>query len=94
MPLLGECRCCRKPIERSQLACRPHWAMLPPAVKTKIKDTYSRRAWREYSAAVSVADGIWMHAGLWKPGVPMSTRAAKGVDSLRNLLKPSGADHA
>lgn len=85
MAHLGECRCCRKPIDRSRLACPPHWAMLPAAVKARIKDTYSRRAWLEYSAAVSVADGIWQHAGLWKPGVPMSRRADKGVAALREL---------
>jgi hypothetical protein len=83
---LGECRCCRKPIGRSQLACPPHWGMLPNALKDAIRETYSRRAWREYAANVTQADLLWQAAGIWKPPVPMSVRAKKGVDGLRDLL--------
>lgn len=83
---LGECRCCRKPISRSQLACPPHWAMLPRPLKEAIRQTYTKRAWREYAANVTEADKIWQEAGLWKPPVPMSVRAKKGVDGLRDLL--------
>ncbi|WP_157951661.1 hypothetical protein PCC82_04645 [Agrobacterium deltaense] len=86
---LGECRCCRKPISRSQLACPPHWAMLPKPLKDAIRETYLRKAWREYAANVTQADRIWQDAGIWKPPVPMSVRAKKGVDGLRDLLTPT-----
>lgn len=89
--LTGECRCCRKPICRSQLACPPHWAMLPKPLKDAIIQTYSARSWRAYSKNVDEADAIWRAAGLWRPGVPMSTRAAKGVDALRDLLGSTDA---
>ena len=87
MALLGECRCCRKPIHRSQLACPPHWAMLPKPLKDAILQTYRAREWRTYAKNVGEADKIWQDAGLWRPGVPMSTRASKGVDALRSLTK-------
>lgn len=90
--LTGECRCCRKPIDRSRLACPPHWAMLPKPLKDAIYQTYSRRDMRAYAANVSEADKIWQDAGLWKPGVPMSRRADKGMETLRATLngKPGG----
>ena len=83
---LGECRCCRKPISRSQLACPPHWAMLPYPLKAAIRETYGQRAWREYAKNVSQADKVWQEAGLWKPPVPMSVRAKKGVEDLKAIL--------
>jgi hypothetical protein len=86
--LLGECRCCRKPIPRSQLACPPHWAMLPRPLKAAIMETYRAREWRAYVKNVDEADLLWQAAGIWKPGVPMSTRADKGVAALRNLQTP------
>lgn len=85
--LTGECRCCRKPIHRSKLACPPHWAMLPKAIKDNILATYQERAWRSYAAAVGQADKVWQDAGLWRPGVPMSRRADKGMESLRALTE-------
>lgn len=88
--LLGECRCCRKPIDRSRLACPPHWAMLPKLLKDAIYQTYSNGEWRAYAANVTEADKIWQTAGLWKPPVPMSLRASKGVDSLRRALEDGG----
>lgn len=87
MALLGECRCCRKPIDRSRLACPPHWAMLPAPLKGAIVSTYRDRNMTAYAANVGEADRIWQAAGLWKPPVPMSTRAAKGVDTLRALVE-------
>lgn len=90
MALLGECRCCRKPIDRSQLACPPHWAMLPKPLKDAILQTYRARKFRTYAKNVDEADLIWQAAGLWKPGVPMSTRASKGVDTLRPAPAPEG----
>lgn len=86
MALLGECRCCRKPIDRSRLACPPHWAMLPKPLKDAITQTYRAREFRVYAKNVGEADKIWQAAGIWKPGVPMSTRADKGMDSLRATL--------
>lgn len=87
MALLGECRCCRKPIARSTLACQPHWAMLPKPLKDAILQTYRARQYRVYAQNVGEADKIWQAAGLWRPGVPMSTRADKGVDGLKSILK-------
>lgn len=84
--LLGECRCCRKPINRSRLACPPHWRMLPAYLRDLITDTYQSRQFRLYAAHVGEADRIWQEAGLWKPPVPMSRRADKGVNDLRSLL--------
>lgn len=84
--LLGECRCCRKPIDRSRLACPPHWAMLPKPLKDAITQTYRAREFRIYAKNVSEADLIWQAAGMWKPPVPMSLRAEKGVAGLRDLL--------
>ncbi|HEV7253824.1 MAG TPA: hypothetical protein VGN97_12130 [Mesorhizobium sp.] len=88
--LLGECRCCRKPIHRSQLACPPHWAMLPAPLKAAIRETYQAHEWRTYARNVGEADKIWQDAGLWKPPVPMSRRATKGVEGLRDLLNEGG----
>lgn len=90
MALLGECRCCRRPIDRSKLACPPHWSMLPKPLKDAILQTYSARELRAYAKNVGEADKIWQDAGLWKPGVPMSTRADKGVAGLRDLLTTGG----
>lgn len=87
MALLGECRCCRRPIPRSQLACPPHWAMLPKQLKEMIQQTYSDRQYRVYAAYVTEADGIWQAAGLWKPPVPMTHRADKGMNTIRTALK-------
>lgn len=85
--LLGECRCCRKPIDRSRLACPPHWAMLPKPLKDAILATYRARQFRVYAENVGEADKIWQAAGLWKPPVPMPRRAEKGVSSLRALVQ-------
>lgn len=86
MALTGECRCCRKPINRSQLACPPHWAMLPKPLKDAIRQTYTAREWRSYVKNIDEADRIWQDAGLWRPGVPMSIRADKGMETLRGAL--------
>lgn len=83
MALLGECRCCRKPIDRSRLACSEHWDLLPQHLKTMIRDKFERQDWMAYSRLVAAADEVWQDLGLWKPGVPMSTRAARGVEILR-----------
>ena len=87
MALTGECRCCRKSIERSRLACPPHWAMLPRTLRDAILSTYRTREWRAYAMNVGEADRIWQEAGLWKPGVPMSRRADKGMDMIRASLR-------
>lgn len=59
--------------------------MLPKPLKDAIFATVNidRRA---YAKNVQQADEIWKAAGLWKPGVPMSTRAAKGVEALKRQL--------
>lgn len=87
MATLGECRCCRKPIDRSRLACPPHWTMLPKPLKDAILQTYRAREWRTYAVNVGEADKIWQDAGFWKPGVPMSRRADKGLETLSKILE-------
>ena len=82
MSLTGECRCCRKPIDRRYLACWPHWRMLPKPLKDAIFATVNTDK-RAYVKNVEQADAIWQAAGIWKPGVPMSTRADKGMEALR-----------
>lgn len=63
--------------------------MLPKPLKDAIFVTVNgdRRA---YVKNVEAADKIWQDAGLWKPGVPMSTRADKGMQTLHSLreVKP------
>lgn len=86
MALLGECRCCRKPIDRSRLACPPHWAMLPKPIKDAIMETYRVCDYRTYAKNVGEADKIWQDAGLWKPPVPMSRRVDKGVETIRKVV--------
>jgi hypothetical protein len=86
MATTGECRCCRKPIDRSRLACPPHWSMLPKPLRDAILDTYNTGPMKAYCANVGEADKIWKAAGLWRQGVPVSTRAAKGVAALKALL--------
>lgn len=90
----GECRCCRRPIHRSRLACPPHWAMLPKPLKDAILSTYRAREWRAYSKNVGEADKLWQDAGLWRPGVPMSRRADKGMETLRTALQGTGGGDA
>lgn len=88
MAELGECRCCRKPIPRSRLACPPHWALLPVPLKRAISQTYQDREWRAYAANVTEADKIWQAAGLWKPPVPMSRRSDKALGELKKAILP------
>lgn len=92
MSITGECRCCRKPIDRSRLACPPHWAMLPKPLKDAIFATHRAREWRAYAANVTEADKIWQAEGIWKQGVPMSRRADKGMEALRSALSQTEGD--
>lgn len=63
--------------------------MLPRPLKDAIFDTYKRHDMRAYAANIGEADKIWQAAGIWKPGVPMSTRADKGLDALRSIAEQS-----
>lgn len=65
-----ECRCCRKPVRYGQLACLPHWKMLPDPLRLAIISTYANRAWQDYAVNVRQADKIWQAAGIWRAGVP------------------------
>lgn len=84
---LGECRCCRKPIPRSQLACPTHWAMLSDELRADIYRTYTMRDMRTYAGHVTRADRVWQELGLWKPPVPMTVRATKQVQALKDLFE-------
>jgi hypothetical protein len=86
MAELRECRCCRIGIPAGRLACAPHWRMLPAPLKAAISETYRRRDFKAYVKNVDEADRLWQEAGLWKPPVPMSRRADKGMDTLRAHL--------
>lgn len=60
--------------------------MLPKPLKDAIYETYRARQFRTYATHVGEADKIWQAEGIWKPPVPMSQRATKGVDALRAAL--------
>jgi hypothetical protein len=60
--------------------------MLPKPLKDAIFATVNTDR-KAYVANVGQADAIWKAAGLWKPPVPMSARAAKGVSSLKKVLE-------
>lgn len=75
-----ECRCCRSPVPYGQLACRPHWKILPEPLRLAIISEYGKRHWKAYAVNVREADKIWQAAGIWKAGEP-------AIDSVANPPK-------
>lgn len=91
-PVLCAAPCCAEPVRRGQLMCRGHWYSVPPALRTKVWQTWRRlQNWRGRADAASLQPYIAAYREAVRAARESVKNARPTPDAVRTACAWDGA---